>query len=75
MDKTDIVHALNQYVEKLNIYTITNRRVSLSKICHGWPNNAVTHECAHESLNIARVKLKTIISLWNYRFYLIRNIL
>ena len=35
MDKTDIVHALNQYVEKLNIYTITNRRVSLSKICHG----------------------------------------
>ena len=27
------------------IYTITNWRVSLSKICHEWPNNAVTHEC------------------------------
>ena len=27
-------------------YTITNWRVSLSKICHEWPNNAVTHECA-----------------------------
>jgi hypothetical protein len=29
-----------------NIYTKTNWRVSLSKICHEWPNNAVTHECA-----------------------------
>jgi hypothetical protein len=29
-----------------NIYTITNWQVSLSKICHNWPNNAVTHECA-----------------------------
>ena len=28
-------------------YTITNWRVSLSKICHEWPNNTVTHECAH----------------------------
>ena len=27
------------------VYTITNWRVSLSKICHEWPNNAVTHEC------------------------------
>jgi hypothetical protein len=26
--------------------TITNWRVSLSKICHSWPNNIVTH-CAH----------------------------
>jgi hypothetical protein len=25
--------------------TITNWRVSLSKICHEWPNNTVTHEC------------------------------
>jgi hypothetical protein len=30
----------------LNTYTITNRRVSLSKICHEWPNNTVTHEYA-----------------------------
>jgi hypothetical protein len=29
----------------LNTYTITNWRVSLSKICHDWPNNTVTHEC------------------------------
>jgi hypothetical protein len=28
------------------IYTITNWQVSLSKICHEWPNNAVTYECA-----------------------------
>jgi hypothetical protein len=28
-------------------YTITNWRVSLSKICHEWSNSAVTH-CAHE---------------------------
>jgi hypothetical protein len=27
-----------------NIYTITNWRVSLSKICHEWPNNTVTHD-------------------------------
>jgi hypothetical protein len=27
-------------------YTITNWRVSLSKICQEWPNNTVTHECA-----------------------------
>jgi hypothetical protein len=27
------------------IYTITNWRVSLSKICLEWPNNAVTHSC------------------------------
>jgi hypothetical protein len=29
-----------------NNYTITNWRVSLSKIFHEWPNNTVTHECA-----------------------------
>ena len=28
------------------INTITNWRVSLSKICHSWPNNVVTHSCA-----------------------------
>jgi hypothetical protein len=27
-----------------NNYTTTNWRVSLSKICHEWPNNTVTHE-------------------------------
>jgi hypothetical protein len=32
--------------------TITNRRVSLSKICHEWPNNVVTHECAQRYLVI-----------------------
>jgi hypothetical protein len=30
-----------------NTYTITNWWVSLSKICYEWPNNTVTHECAH----------------------------
>ena len=54
MDKTDIVHALNQYAEKLNIYTITNRRVSLWKICHEWPNNAVTYECARRMIELQR---------------------
>jgi hypothetical protein len=28
------------------INTITNWRVSLSKICQSWPNNVVTHSCA-----------------------------
>jgi hypothetical protein len=28
------------------INTITNWRVSLSKRCHSWPNNVVTHSCA-----------------------------
>ena len=28
------------------INTITNWQVSLSKICHSWPNNVVTHSCA-----------------------------
>jgi hypothetical protein len=27
------------------INTITNWRLSLSKICHSWPNNVVTHSC------------------------------
>ena len=30
----------------LYINTITNWRVSLSKICHSWPNNVVTQSCA-----------------------------
>jgi hypothetical protein len=36
------------------IYTITNWRVSLSKICHEWPNNAVTHECAQHMSELQR---------------------
>jgi hypothetical protein len=31
---------------------ITNWRVSLSKICHEWPNDAVTHECAQRMSEI-----------------------
>ena len=39
-------HKIIQSSTKTQInYTITNWRVSLSKICHEWPNNAVTHEC------------------------------
>ena len=39
---------------KVIIYTITNWRVSLSKICHEWPNNAVTHECAQRMTELQR---------------------
>jgi hypothetical protein len=35
-------------------YTITNWLVSLSKICHEWPNNAVTHECAQRMSELQR---------------------
>jgi hypothetical protein len=41
--KTFHIYFLNGFIK--NNYTITNCRVSLSKICHEWPNNAVTHEC------------------------------
>jgi hypothetical protein len=37
------LHGLLTYI--FLIYTITNWRISLSKICHEWPNNAVTHKC------------------------------
>ena len=38
------------YKTRTMIYTITNWRVSLSKICHEWPNNTVTQRirAAHE---------------------------
>jgi hypothetical protein len=36
------------------INTITNWRVSLSKICHEWPNNTVTHECAQRMSELQR---------------------
>jgi hypothetical protein len=39
---------------QINSYTITNWRVSLSKICHEWPNNAVTHECAQRMSELQR---------------------
>jgi hypothetical protein len=38
--------AKNNYKKKN--YTITNWRVSLSKICHEWPNNTVTTVFGHE---------------------------
>jgi hypothetical protein len=37
-----------------NNYTTTNWRVSLSKICHEWPNNTVTHECAQRMSELQR---------------------
>ena len=41
----NVVYKLNFYIIKeCDNYTITNWRVSLSKICHEWPNNTVTHE-------------------------------
>ena len=40
--KFDLKHFF--FIYKIN--TITNWRVSLSKICHSWPNNVVTHSCA-----------------------------
>jgi len=36
------------------INTITNWWVSLSKICHSWPNNIVTHSCAVRILELLR---------------------
>ena len=39
---------------KVMNYTITNWRVSLSKICHEWPNNAVTHECEQRMSELQR---------------------
>jgi hypothetical protein len=42
----NVVYKLNFYIIKeCDNYTITNWRVSLSKICHEWPNNTVTQEC------------------------------
>jgi hypothetical protein len=42
--------------------TITNWRVSLSKICHEWPNNALTHECHSWHVLIQRGLLE--ITFW-----------
>ena len=44
-------------------YTITNWRVSLSKICHEWPNNAVTHECAQRMSELQRYLVMSDICL------------
>jgi hypothetical protein len=40
----------NDFKNNVN-YNITNWQVSLSKMCHEWPNNAVTHECESEIKN------------------------
>jgi hypothetical protein len=45
LDKILTMSIIKFYINSV-IYTITNWRVSLSKICHEWPNNAVTHEWA-----------------------------
>ena len=36
------------------INAITNWRVSLSRICHSWPNNVVTHSCAARNRELLR---------------------
>jgi hypothetical protein len=41
--KTSVV--LVVYIKVNIIYTITYWPASISKICHEWPNNTVTHEC------------------------------
>ena len=37
-----------------NNYTITNWRVSLSQICHEWPNNIATHSCVARMSELQR---------------------
>ena len=46
-----------------NNYTTTNWRVSLSKICHEWPNNTVTHECAQRMSELQRYLVMSDIFL------------
>ena len=43
--------------------TLTNWRVSLSKICHEWPNNTVTHECAQRMSELQRYLVMSDIVL------------
>jgi hypothetical protein len=64
---------------KSNYHMIT-ATTAPSKICHEWLNNTVTHECVQRISelqcylvmveNVTRAYMKTIISLWNYNFYL-----
>jgi hypothetical protein len=44
---------------------INNWRVSLSKICHEWPNNAVTHECAQRMNELQRYLVMSDIFFYN----------
>ena len=46
-----------------SIYTISNWRVSISKICHKSPNNAVTHECAQSMSELQRFLVMSDIFL------------
>ena len=41
-----IKHRFDNFFFIYIINTITNWRVSSSKICHSWQNNVVTHSCA-----------------------------
>ena len=59
------------------INTITNWRVSLSKICHEWPNNTVTHECAQCMSELQRYSIIIVfhcclicVGLFLFYFYL-----
>jgi hypothetical protein len=56
------------FVIKIRILFGSNLKIYPSALAIGRPDNEMAR-------NIARVKLKTIISLWNYRFYLNRKIL
>ena len=47
------------------IYTITNWRVSLSNICHEWPNNAVTHECVQRMIELQRYLVMSYMLFYN----------
>jgi hypothetical protein len=59
-----------------NNYTTTNWRVSLSKICHEWPNNTVTHECAQRMSELQRhlVMFFEAIHIIVYPYAYTRNI-
>jgi hypothetical protein len=54
---------LNRNIFYLNIInTITNWQVSLSKICHKWPNNTVTHEWAQLMSELHCLVMHTFVS-------------
>ena len=54
-------------------HTITNWRVSLSKICHEWPNNAVTHECAQRSNSRMRAAHEWVTTLFGHEWHIFDN--
>jgi hypothetical protein len=58
------------------IYTITNWRVSLSKICHEWPNNAVTHEskiCHEWPNNAVTHECEWVTTVFGHEWHIIDN--